>query len=202
MTDYSLSKQQIQVVAALSEGVTTTDAAALAGVHRNTIAYWRRNSPPFAHALSHAQYDRALYFRENADMLVELAFVTLEAILNDPKASPAVRLKASLYIIDMATTPPPPKKQVSLDIEKISYSTTHVPTAAPAANTPETTPEVHNEVHNSAQSEPPKAPAPVQTIRRDHPKIGRSEPCPCKSGRKFKQCCLNKPQTAAPAKAA
>jgi hypothetical protein len=25
------------------------------------------------------------------------------------------------------------------------------------------------------------------------PKIGRNEPCPCGSGRKYKQCCLNKP---------
>ena len=24
-------------------------------------------------------------------------------------------------------------------------------------------------------------------------KVGRNEPCPCQSGRKFKQCCLGKP---------
>jgi uncharacterized protein len=29
----------------------------------------------------------------------------------------------------------------------------------------------------------------VQTIRRDEPKIGRNDPCPCGSGKKFKQCC-------------
>lgn len=28
----------------------------------------------------------------------------------------------------------------------------------------------------------------VQTIRRDVPKVGRNDPCPCASGRKFKQC--------------
>jgi uncharacterized protein len=27
------------------------------------------------------------------------------------------------------------------------------------------------------------------TIRRDEPKVGRNEPCPCGSGKKFKQCC-------------
>jgi hypothetical protein len=27
--------------------------------------------------------------------------------------------------------------------------------------------------------------------RRPAPKIGRNEPCPCGSGRKYKQCCLN-----------
>ncbi len=29
----------------------------------------------------------------------------------------------------------------------------------------------------------------AQTIRRDEPKIGRNDPCPCGSGKKFKQCC-------------
>jgi preprotein translocase subunit SecA len=30
--------------------------------------------------------------------------------------------------------------------------------------------------------------APVQTIRRDEPKVGRNDPCPCGSGKKFKKC--------------
>jgi len=29
------------------------------------------------------------------------------------------------------------------------------------------------------------------TIRRDKPKIGRNEPCPCGSGKKYKKCCIN-----------
>jgi len=29
-------------------------------------------------------------------------------------------------------------------------------------------------------------------IRRKEKKIGRNEPCPCKSGLKYKKCCLNK----------
>jgi preprotein translocase subunit SecA len=32
----------------------------------------------------------------------------------------------------------------------------------------------------------PQAPAPV---RRDVPKVGRNDPCPCGSGRKYKKCC-------------
>jgi preprotein translocase subunit SecA len=27
------------------------------------------------------------------------------------------------------------------------------------------------------------------TVRRDAPKVGRNEPCPCGSGKKFKSCC-------------
>jgi uncharacterized protein len=30
--------------------------------------------------------------------------------------------------------------------------------------------------------------APPATIRREQPKVGRNDPCPCGSGRKFKQC--------------
>jgi len=29
----------------------------------------------------------------------------------------------------------------------------------------------------------------TETIRRDEPKVGRNDPCPCGSGKKFKQCC-------------
>jgi uncharacterized protein YecA (UPF0149 family) len=28
--------------------------------------------------------------------------------------------------------------------------------------------------------------------KRKAPKVGRNEPCPCGSGKKFKKCCLNK----------
>lgn len=34
---------------------------------------------------------------------------------------------------------------------------------------------------------------PVETVRRESPKIGRNDPCPCGSGKKFKQCCGEKP---------
>ena len=27
------------------------------------------------------------------------------------------------------------------------------------------------------------------TIRRESPKVGRNDPCPCGSGKKYKQCC-------------
>lgn len=31
--------------------------------------------------------------------------------------------------------------------------------------------------------------SPVQTLRREGAKVGRNDPCPCGSGKKFKQCC-------------
>jgi transposase-like protein len=186
MVDFGLSVQQIQVIDALSSGVTVAEAAAQAGVHRNTINNWRRNVLPFQHALSHAQYDRALLFREKAEALVAQAFEALASLLADPKTPAGVRLKAALFVIEKAVTPPPPKQQVLLDIEKI-----HVSAAPPVTVTPDLTivPPVHknaqetvvHNLHNSAQN----------TCRREHPKVGRNQPCPCNSGKKYKHCCLN-----------
>ena len=31
---------------------------------------------------------------------------------------------------------------------------------------------------------------PVETVRREDPKVGRNDDCPCGSGKKFKKCCL------------
>jgi len=45
--DFGLSHQQLAVICALSGGATAIAAAEQAGVHRNTINNWRRNSPPF-----------------------------------------------------------------------------------------------------------------------------------------------------------
>jgi uncharacterized protein YecA (UPF0149 family) len=32
----------------------------------------------------------------------------------------------------------------------------------------------------------------VVPFKRTSPKVGRNEPCPCGSGKKYKKCCLNK----------
>jgi uncharacterized protein YecA (UPF0149 family) len=33
------------------------------------------------------------------------------------------------------------------------------------------------------------APEKPEPIRRDTPKVGRNDPCPCGSGKKYKKCC-------------
>ena len=35
----------------------------------------------------------------------------------------------------------------------------------------------------------PARPAKTVTVRREHPKVGRNDPCPCGSGKKYKACC-------------
>jgi uncharacterized protein YecA (UPF0149 family) len=31
----------------------------------------------------------------------------------------------------------------------------------------------------------------VETVRREEPKVGRNDPCPCGSGKKYKKCCAD-----------
>lgn len=200
MPDTSLTPQQLTVISALSSGATTTAAAEEAGVHRNTINNWRRNLRAFQDSLAHAQYDRALYFRERIEAEIDLAIQALHDILADPKTPPSVRLKAALTVIQTASTPPQPKPQVAYAIESVrladlplTKSAQPAPepkpaTAAPVA--PNTPPTFAPEVHKTAQ------PAAVP-IRRETVKVGRNEPCPCGSGQKFKRCCIDKRSAAA-----
>jgi hypothetical protein len=184
MNDLHLSPQMLQVIDALSSGANLTDAAAAAGVHCNTVAYWRRNVPPFQAALQQAESDRDLLFRERAVELADLAFASLREILTDPKSSPSVRLRAATFIIQTALGRTPAKAAKPPVLNNLS--------AAPPAPNPPVPPQPDQEaapenLHKNAQ----------QPYRRSAPKIGRNEPCPCGSGRKYKRCCLLKPQTAA-----
>jgi hypothetical protein len=201
MFDEVLSPQQQQVIDALTDGASSTDAAAQAGVHRNTIANWRRNSLFFREALADAQYDRALLFRDKTECRLDLALETLDAVLSDPKASAATRLKAAMFVIGDACTPPAPRNYPPVEISEAHQQIVHpVHNNAQNAQSPtlpgtrgdsrvcRTAPENPPSVHNNAQN----AHAP---FRRDTSKVGRNQSCPCGvpsgPGRKYKYCCLN-----------
>ncbi len=59
--------------------------------------------------------------------------------------------------------------------------------------------EEREQVRNDCEAELPQAVTDIyrfwiakrgtETIRREEPKVGRNDPCPCGSGKKFKQCC-------------
>jgi len=197
-----LTAQQLQVVDALSNGAALTDAAAQAGIHRNTISNWR-NSPDFREALAIAHHERAVLYRDRAVDLADLAFEAIRAVLTDPNSSPSTRLRAAIFIIDKVSTPPKFEKEKPASMADLLAATegagrmqcpqppadaqncTTVPNAPGAETQP--SPVLH--VHNSAQK--------PETYRRPEPKIGRNDPCPCGSGRKYKHCCLGKSSAAA-----
>ena len=107
MTDYGLDEKQYLVISALSAGYTVDKAAEFGGVHPVEIQLWVRNFPPFQTALMQTHYGQALRFREKALALADRAFQTLSDILDDPEASPSVRLRAATFLIQTAIAPPP-----------------------------------------------------------------------------------------------
>ena len=44
------------------------------------------------------------------------------------------------------------------------------------------------------ETEVPEREFKQETVRRDRPKVGRNDPCPCGSGKKYKNCCMKKDQ--------
>lgn len=118
-------------------------------------------------ALEHAHYDRATLYRDRALDLVDLAFQTLREVPADPKASPSVRLRAAAFIIEKAVIPP-------------SY-----------ARERKTRPHGRSFRRHGCTARWISIGAPILT------KIGRNDPCSCRSGRKYKHCCLDKPAAGA-----
>ena len=166
-----------QVLALIAAGSTISDAAAYAGIHRNTIYNWLRSDTRFRADLSRAREAKALYWREQAEELAAGALDTIRSLMADPAVPASVRLKAAQSILNIVTVAP------LETLPTYAPAPEFVPNSAqstqPAEPEPQPEPEI---VHNSAQ----------QTFRRDTPKIGRNEACPCGSGRKYKHCCLGK----------
>jgi hypothetical protein len=197
---FILNPPQLHVIDAVSNGASLTDAAAQAGIHPNTLSQWRRNSPDFREALAITRYDRALLYRDRAVELADLAFETLRHVLTDPKSSPSTRLRAALYIIDKVSTPPKFENEEPANLDDMlatmkETAETHSAQQQPADAQNCTT------VHNDAQPEPVSQmhnfAQPPEPYRRPEPKIGRNDPCPCGSGKKYKICCLGKSSAAA-----
>ena len=76
---------------------------------------------------------------------------------------------------------PAPSKRLKLQHEEASAL------SAPAAR-PAGVRQARDGRGNRRRPAPAAAPAPVQTYRRARPRVGRNEPCPCGSGKKYKRC--------------
>jgi len=93
-------------------------------------------------------------------------------------------LSRTLRMESPATTPPPPQSVVAHTVATgISIPGRSAPAAAPAPVSP--APEPEPEVEEPKQ----EVQLPKITIRREIPKVGRNDACPCGSGKKFKNCC-------------
>jgi len=157
----SLTPTQEQVLALIAAGFTTAAAAQKAGVHRNTVTNWLHQDD-FRSALERARSDKALLYEDQAETLAAEALAALRAIIADPGMPPAVRLKATIAMLDRSASLPPQA----------------APDTQPSRPAPKMLPK------NAQQSA-------LDAPHLD-PKIGRNQSCPCGSGIKFKRCCLSK----------
>jgi len=106
LPDPVLSTVQLEAVAALASGHTIATAAGQTGVHRATVHNWLK-IPAFSAALDQARQDHALEIQAKLCQTVDLAIDTIRHILTDPNASPAVKLRAALAVLDRPIFPKP-----------------------------------------------------------------------------------------------
>ena len=157
-----LSPVQAQVLTALAQGRTITAAADAAGVHRSTVHNWFKDCKPFRAAIDDARDESQEQFRDEMKELAALAIKTLRNLLEDPEASPSVRLKAALAIIRRSdwVIPASIERSVEQDIKK---------------------------QFSSLEKGLPNPLGPLSAKSEDS--TPRNADCPCGSGLKFKRCC-------------
>ena len=171
--DPSLTPDQHHVLSLLAEGKSIHDAAEAVGIHRNTIRNWRRAVPAFAREAEFAIREQAAAWHDQALRLAPRANSLLEELLNDPVASPALRVRIALAVLKTAADPHPK----ALPIEGTLGSELEALHGARMAR-------VSAVISENVQQEIPK---PCTTVH--NPNLGRNSACPCGSGQKYKRCC-------------
>jgi len=175
---------QVTVLQALAAGSTVTAAAAHASISRATIYNWLAN-PAFKQALAFAQQEYAITIQDRMQALSAKALDKLEALLDNPKSSPSVILKACLAILNRPRAPKPgwalPAASHEQCAETIAEATAQMDADRTALEDEEEYNRQLTELYTKSPS-PSASPAP-------RPATPRNAPCPCGSGLKFKRCC-------------
>jgi AcrR family transcriptional regulator len=194
-----LSPVQAQVIAALAQGRTITDAARDAGLHRTTIHHWFRTEPTFNTAFQGAQREYVETLQDGMRDLAARAVETLRNLLDDPKTPPAVRLRTALAILQRPHFPAQgwhlperietPREQQVVDTLaeiKADYDTMRM-TEAMQARAVGQVPDLPKQpvAISAGDSITPSVSAGATSSQ----PIARCAPCPCGSGNKYKRCC-------------
>ncbi len=155
----SLTVKQLEVVKALSSGLSATTAADVAGLHRTTIHHWCRTIPEFRDALEVAKQARIDIVYDEMNALVSPSIDILRHIIEDESVSPALRIRTALAILKFVATPAKSATRKQQDPEAEIHHN----------SSPE------EQVEESAEAQPPQTP--------------RNATCPCGSQLKYKRCC-------------
>jgi SEC-C motif len=173
----TVSPAQAQVIAALAQGRTITDAAHDAGLHRTTIHHWFRTEPVFTTAFRQAQREYVETLQDGMRDLAARAVETLRDLLDDPKTPPAVRLRTALAILQRPHFPNPgwhlPERIESPREQQVVDGLAEIKADYDAMRMTETI----------------GANAVEQVSGVPKSQTARNAPCPCGSGNKYKRCC-------------
>ncbi len=160
----SLTPKQLDVLQALSSGLSVTAAADAAGIHRTTVHHWCRTIPEFREMLDALKQARIEAVREQMDALAAPSIAILRHILYDESAPPALRLRTAMSIIKFAASTP--KSAAPRDVRT----------------------EAAHEIHHNSSLSPTDEPA-DESVEAAQPQTPRNALCPCGSGNKYKRCC-------------
>ncbi len=188
-----LTSIQQCVVDALAAGSTLTNAAETYGVHRVTVYRWMKTLKPFAEALHRARAEFVLARRDDLHHLSNRALETLLAILDNPESSPAVLLRASMFILQRPQLPktgwsmpepaPDPDGEKLLDSAIIEKDYDSLPGVHGIDRYPDPYPDESAPTQSeSATSEPPPDPAATacNTMQHDSGNSGDVAPAPAR----------------------
>src|ERR1700738_1300132 len=178
-TNKNLSPVQAQVIAALAQGRTATDAARDAGIHRTTIHHWFRTEPLFKTALQEAQREYVETLRDGMRDLAARAVEALRNLLDDPNPPPAVRLRTALAILQRPHFPKQgwqlPERIESPREQEVINHLTEVEADSRAMRMSEA-------LQKSRPPSPPNHSPSAGAGASSSQPVARNAPCPCGSG--------------------
>ena len=199
--DAPLTPVQSQVLAALAEGTTVTEAARQAGIHRSAIYNWLPNVPALGDLLDTAAQVRTIAIWDQLLELTDLALDTIRHFVTDENTAPALRLRAALALTRL-TRPRPPEPSAAAPETPDTARNLAVQQYLDRLSSPETLAKMKRAAdklfaeYQAANGWTAAPPEPAGTPR--------NAPCPCGSGEKYKRCCgaaappvLNRPGFAA-----
>lgn len=189
-----LSTIQTQVLSGLLSGQSVAAVAREHGIHRSTIYNWRKDHPHFTFALDQARsrLQDALY--DETQDLVAQSLEVFAGLLHSQ--DDRMKFRVAQAILRLANPArPTPELRTNVGLE-------HLMDRDPsgAASIPHRTPTVRE--GSKTTSAPATTPATSEVSKsvefRRLPTPGRNQPCPCKSGLKYKKCCGNPSLSASP----
>ncbi|MFN7938596.1 MAG: SEC-C metal-binding domain-containing protein [Bryobacteraceae bacterium] len=179
----SLTPRQLEVIQALSTGLSVTAAADAAGIHRTTVHHWSRNIPEFRDTVAAVKQAQIDLTRDEMNSLAAPSIAILRKVIEDETASPSLRVRTALAIIKFVTTPEksPSPKDASIDQLLDGAYLTGYHQAQERAAAAEENSAVQAEIHHNSSLSTPQAD--------EQPQTPRNALCPCGSGNKYKRCC-------------